>query len=124
MATREEAYSNFLFATRVGYARTVWDATPKKRHPILQKLLARAVAEPDKHFVVRGTIYENAANLGLGVIPDLESEYGGTQKGREELLGEMLEDSDNAIVKQAWIDKSRRNLPDYLVRRVSGSTPP
>lgn len=123
VATREEAYSNFLFATRVGYARTIWDATPKKRHPILQKLIARATSEPDKHIVVRGTIYENAANLSAGVIADLEREYGGTQKGREELLGEMLEDSENALIRMAWIERARRQRPDTILRRVIGIDP-
>jgi phage terminase large subunit-like protein len=122
-ATREEAYSNFLFATRIGYARTIWDATPKKRHPILQRLLARAEREPGVHLVVRGTIYENAANLGRGVIQNLENEYGGTQKGREELLGEMLEDSENALVRQVWIDDHRRSMPSRIVRRVIGIDP-
>lgn len=120
--TREEAYSNFLFATRVGHARTIWDATPKKRHPILLKLLERAARAPAKHLVVRGTIYENP-HLSPGVVADMEAEYGGTQKGREELLGEMLEDSENAMVKQVWIDTARRPAPSTLVRRVIGIDP-
>lgn len=122
IATREEAYSNFLFATRVGYARTIWDATPKRAHPILKRLLARAEAEPDRHVVVRGTIYENP-HLASGVVADMEREYGGTQKGREELLGEMLEESDAALFKQAWIEVSRRQMPDRLVRRAIGIDP-
>jgi phage terminase large subunit-like protein len=120
--TREEAYSNFLFATRIGYARTVWDATPKKRHPILLRLLARAEADPTRHVVVRGTIYENP-HLARDVVRDMEREYGGTQKGREELLGEMLADSENALVKQEWINDYRRHMPDTLVRRVLGIDP-
>src|SRR5690606_15677798 len=83
-ATREEALLNFQFATRVGYARTIWDATPKRRHPILRRFLARAASEPDRHIVVRGTMRENRRNLAASVIEDLEREYAGTTQGREE----------------------------------------
>ena len=122
VVTREEAYSNFLFATRVGLARTLLDATPKRAHPILKSLLARAEADPTRHVVVRGTIYENP-HLARGVVADMEREYGGTQKGREELLGEMLEESDAALVRQSWIDAARRSMPDSLQRRVLGIDP-
>jgi phage terminase large subunit-like protein len=122
-STREEAFSNFAITTRLGYGRTVWDATPKRRHPILKSLLARAEAEPDRHVVARGRTRENALNLGAGVIEDLEKQLGGTQRGREELLGEWLEESELALVKQEWIDSARRNAPDSYVRKVLGVDP-
>lgn len=122
-ATRLEAYLNFQFATRVGYARTVWDATPKRRHPLLRKFIERHAEEPERHVIVRGTIHENARNLGSGVIADLEREFGGTSQGREELLGEMLDDSENALVKQDWIDNARRHRPDVITYRVLGIDP-
>jgi phage terminase large subunit-like protein len=116
-ATREEAYSNFLFSTRVGGSRMIWDATPKKGHPILKRLLARAEAHPTKHFVVRGSIYENP-HLDKSAVETMELDYAGTRKGREELLGEMLADDENAIFKQEWIDASRRGWPEALKRRI------
>ena len=122
-ATRHEAYLNFQFATRLGYARTVWDATPKRRHPILRAFLARSESDSDRHIIVRGTIHENARNLSDGVIEDLEREFGGTLSGREELLGEMLAESESALIKQVWIDAHRRHMPDRLVRRVLGVDP-
>lgn len=123
VATREEAYSNVLLSTRLGYARFVWDATPKKRHPILLERLRMATEEPERHLVVRGTTHENKANLGVGYVEDLERKYGNTQKGREELGGEMLDDAEGALVKQAWIDDHRRPMPERFVRRVLGVDP-
>lgn len=122
-ATRMEAWMNIQFATRRGYARTVWDATPKRRHPILKMLLKRAAERPENHCVVRGTSYENAANLGTGVLEDLEAEYGGTQQGREELGGEMLGEEEGALVKQEWIDRTRRQRPDRMTRKAIGLDP-
>jgi phage terminase large subunit-like protein len=122
-ATRDEAYMNFLLATRLGYARIVWDATAKRRHPLLRKLLAQGEADPKRHVVVRGATRENEANLGTGYLEKLEAEMGGTQRGREELGGEMLEDSEGALVKAPWIERNRRAAPDRVLRRVLAIDP-
>ena len=122
-STREEAWSNVFLSTRLGKARIVWDSTPKRRHPILKQLLADHEANPEAHVVVRGTTHENAANLGDGYVAEMERKYGGTLKGREELLGEMLQDSESATCKQAWIDKARRPMPAVLVRRAISIDP-
>lgn len=123
VATRQEAFLNFQFATRVGDACTLWDATPKRAHEILLALLQAHELEPDKHIVVRGSIDENAANLGKGVIDDLKRTYANTAKGREELGGEMLTEGENPIAKQAWIDNARRRMPDTVIRRGLGIDP-
>ncbi|HZU84420.1 MAG TPA: terminase family protein [Polyangiaceae bacterium] len=123
-ATMDEAFFSALTpATRLGSARVVWDATPKRRHTLLRQLLARAEADPARHRVVHGTIHENALNLGDGVLEDLDRQFGGTQRGREELLGEWLQDSEAAMVKQEWIDVTRRHAPDSYVRKVIGVDP-
>ncbi len=114
--TREEAYSNFVFSTRVNGSRTLWDATPKKAHPILKRMLARAEAHPTKHFVVRGAIFENP-HIDRAALQDMLDEYSGTQKGREELYGEMLGDED-AIFRQEWFDNARRGVPERYKRRA------
>jgi len=121
--TRDEAWTNVELSARVGYGRIVWDATPKKRHPILKARLADHDLDPKKYAIVRGTTHENAANLGDGYVENLQRKYGGTQRGREELLGEMLEDSELALVKQDWIDRSRRAMPARFTRRVISVDP-
>jgi phage terminase large subunit-like protein len=115
-----EAYSNFELSTRTGPAQLVWDATPKRGHPILKDLIARAEQDPERHHIVRGTTHENSANLAEGYVEELERRYGGTSKGREELLGEMLDESENALFSQTWIERSRRHAPDSYKRRVIG----
>ncbi len=120
-ATREEAYSNFVFATRVRGARMMWDATPKRGNHILKRFLARAEKHPDKHIVVRGSIYENP-HIAAEALDTMELDYGGTQKGREELLGEMLGDED-AIFRSAWFDIAPRRMPVRLKRRILSVDP-
>jgi len=41
-ATMDEAWMNVQLSTRLGLARVVWDATSKRRHPLLTKLLKEA----------------------------------------------------------------------------------
>lgn len=120
VATRDEAWSNVRLSVRLGYARLLWDATPKRRHPILRELLAEAESSPDTHVVIRGSTHENAINLGPGYVETLEKKYGGTTKGKEELLGEMLADSESALVRQGWIDDARKPAPMTFVRKAIG----
>ncbi len=122
-ATREETYLNFKFATRVGRARMVWDATPKRGHPILKRLLQASERFPDLHPVVRGTMQENRINLARAAIAALEDEFAGTTAGREELGGEMLDEDESATVSQAVIDANRRPAPSRFVRRVIAVDP-
>lgn len=120
-ATRVEAFDNVFLSTRLGYSRVIWDATPKKKHPLLKTLLADHLKYPDLHFAVRGTTHENAANLGPGYVADLERKYGGTARGREELLGELLEDSEAALVRTAWI--RQEETPSTFARKVLSLDP-
>lgn len=122
-ATREEAMMNFDFATRVGYARQIWDATPKRGHAVLKRLIARAKADPENHIIVGGTLYENRRNLSAKAIKKVTDAYEGTRQGREEILGEMLDDTEAALVKQEWIDKNRRPAPDRFARRILSADP-
>lgn len=122
-ATGAEAISNMRLATRIGLQRTVWDATPKRRHPLLRELIAEHEADPDRHILIRGTTHENAINLADGYIDELEKKYGGTLKGREELYGEMLAESETALFRQSWIDRARRNPPDGTRRRLISVDP-
>lgn len=123
VTTRAEAWMNVLLSVRRGYARTIWDCTPKRGHPILKELLARAGADPQKHRVVRGTTRENAMNLGAGYVEDLERAFAGTARGEEELEGKMLDDAENPVAQQAWIDRARRPAPHSYVRRGIGIDP-
>jgi phage terminase large subunit-like protein len=121
--TMVDAFDNVEISTRLGLARIVWDATPKRRHPILAALLEQAKTDPENHRIVRGTTHENEMNLAENYIEILDRKYGGTARGREELLGEMLEDAEGATVKQIWIDANRRPMPDAMSRRAISIDP-
>lgn len=121
---RDEAwYRGVVASTRLDRAQIIWDATPKRRHPILKELLADAERDPIRNVIVRGTTHENALNLGPGYVEDLEAQWGNTLRGREELYGEMLPESENALVRDSWIANARRKPLDQYVRRVVSIDP-
>jgi len=122
-ATRDEAWMNVLVSTRKGYARVVVDCTPKRRHPILRKMLRNCELDPTRHVLTKARTRENVLNLGPGYLDKLEAEIGGTQQGREELEGEMLDEADGATTRQVHIDDARRQMPERFTRTVIGVDP-
>lgn len=122
-STRDEFFSNMRLGLRLGLGRMIFDTTPKRRNPLVRYLLERSARDPLRHVVVRGSSRENADNLTAGAIAEWHAEYGDTTKGREELLGEFLDDADGALWQQLWIDRARRDMPSVLKRRVISVDP-
>jgi phage terminase large subunit-like protein len=122
-ATRQEAFSNIRLGLRLGYGKLLWDTTPKRKHPLIRYLLARALKSPELHHVIRGKTLENTDNLAPDVVAEWIAEYGGTQQGREELEGEFSDDDDGALWRQEWIDKARRFPLISYVRRIISVDP-
>ena len=121
-STRMDALKQFQTSTCVGTARIVWDATPKRRHPLLKEFLAEHERDPKRYVIVRGILQENTA-LPRDYVADIVAKMGNTRMALEEIYGQMLEDSDGALVKQQWIDDARRNMPGKLLRRVISIDP-
>lgn len=122
-AKREEAFANLRMGLRLGYGRLIWDSNPSRRHPILRELLEDAVADPERHVVVRGSSTENRLNLTRGKVEEWIRKYGGTQRGREMIEGEQVDEEQGALWQQAWIDAGRRDAPERLRRRVLVADP-
>ena len=80
------------------------------------KIIRDLMASPDT-VVTRGRTRDNVANLAPGVVAELERRYAGSRLGRQELDGEVLDDSAGALFRWAWIDTARvAKAPD--LRRV------
>ena len=114
----DEAWRNFRLMISLGYARLLWDTTPTRRHAVIRQLLWRAKQHPERHVVVTGGTRDNVLNINPDELAEWESDWGGTTKGREELDGEFIDDTDGALVRQEWIDKARRSMPLRLARRI------
>jgi phage terminase large subunit-like protein len=74
--------------------------------------------------VIRGSTFDNAANLSSLVIDELRRRYEGTAIGRQELYGEIIEAFDGALFSRLDIEDNRiDDLPDDIIATVVGVDP-
>lgn len=72
--------------------------------PLLRELLAR---QDGSVAVVRGSTWENEANLSTAALHELKERYEGTRLGRQELGGELLEDIEGALWNLSLFEDQR-----------------
>ena len=74
--------------------------------------------------VIRGSTFENQANLSSLVIEELRRRFEGTTIGRQELYGDIIEAFDGALFTRLDIENYRvDDTPDGLVSTVVGVDP-
>lgn len=115
------AWENLRIAVRLGTKPQILATTTPKRVPVLRQLLNEATTRAGKILIRRGKTYDNKY-LSAAYLDVLVSLYGGTQLGRQELEGEMLDDVDGAMTSEAIINATRvRELPENIpwIRLVS-----
>lgn len=107
-----DAWDQLRFGLRLGdHPRVCVTTTPRPT-----KIIRDLMASPDT-VITRGRTRDNVANLAPGVVAELERRYAGSRLGRQELDGEVLDDSAGALFRWAWIDTARvAKAPD--LRRV------
>jgi phage terminase large subunit-like protein len=107
----DAAWSQMRFGLRSGpHPHWVGSTTPKPRQLI--KRLDRG--EIGNVVISRATMYDNP-HLPAEIREALEEEYGGTQLGRQELLGQLIDEDELALWKHRTIDAARvhrSDLPD------------
>ncbi|MGG7518504.1 DNA-packaging protein [Allorhizobium undicola] len=115
----EETFDMLQFALRLGEdPRQVITTTPRPV-PILRRLLA----DPGTRLARLSTL-GNAANLAPGFIDALQSRYGGTRLGRQELDGELIEDREDALWRRERLEELTVRLVEPLSRIVVAVDPP
>jgi len=108
-----------MFGLRLGPdPRACVTTTPK---PLA---LIRDLAEDPATVVTRGTTFDNANNLAPGFIEAVRAKYHGTAMGRQELMGELLAESEDALWSRARLDAQRMATPQDLRRIVVAVDPP
>jgi len=115
----QEVWDMFSFGLRLGrHPRAIVTTTPRPT------ALIRALVKDPTTIVTRGSTYDNRANLAESFIHDMKRRYEGTRLGRQELLGEILEDVEGSLWSQGILDRTRvREVPVTLNRIVVGVDP-
>ncbi len=122
-AAPQACWDNLQFALRItgprGDAPAGVISTTPKRHALLKAI----IADPTT-VITRASTFDNRANLDPGALAALERRYGGTTLGRQELLGELLDDVEGALWNRAMLDKCRSmTVPATLKRLVVAVDP-
>ncbi len=98
----EETWDNLMFGFRIGdHLRGIVTTTPR---PI--QLLRDLIKNPAST-ITRGTTYDNRRNLAPEFFNEVIRKYEGTRIGRQELMGELLEDFPGALWTRNVIDSAR-----------------
>jgi phage terminase large subunit-like protein len=105
---------------RPDHPRALITTTPKPID-LLRELAAR---KDGSVHMIRGSTFDNAANLSSYVLQELKLRYEGTTLGRQELYGELIEAMDGALFGRTDLDKYRvDDIPDNIVAIVVGVDP-
>ena len=114
----QETWDQLQFGLRLGsHPKQIITTTPRPI-PILRKLL-----KDEDCIITKGSTFDNASNLALPFLKQIEDRYGGTRLGRQELEGEILDDIPGALWNRASIDDYRvKEAPD--LERVIVSVDP
>ncbi|MFC5507180.1 MULTISPECIES: DNA-packaging protein [Hyphomicrobiales] len=115
----QETWDMLQFGLRLGdRPRQIVTTTPR---PV--PLIKRLLADPEVA-VSRAATSANRFNLAADFIRSVTLSYGGTRLGRQELDGELVEESADALWTRAMIEECREREAPALARIVVAVDPP
>jgi phage terminase large subunit-like protein len=114
-----DAFDMLQFGLRLGARpRQLITTTPRPT-----ALVKRLLADP-RTAVTRAPTQANAAHLSPAFLAEVVARYAGTRLGRQEILGEIIEDRAGALWSRAMIETCRVAAAPPLARIVVGIDPP
>jgi phage terminase large subunit-like protein len=115
----DDAFDMLQFGLRLGpRPRQLITTTPRPT-----ALIKRLIADP-RTAVTRAATQANAAHLSPAFLTQVIARYAGTGLGRQEILGEIIEDRPNALWSRSVIEACRVAAAPPLARIVIGIDPP
>ena len=114
----DTAWNNLMLGLRLGATpRCVVTTTPKPN------ALTRVILDRISTVVTRGSTYDNLGNLAPSFRQQVLATYEGTRIGRQELLGELLDDVEGALWTITTLDEARVQVAPDLRRIVVAIDP-
>ncbi|WP_290988944.1 terminase family protein [Hyphomicrobium sp.] len=115
----ERAWDMLQFALRLGEAPRVCVTTT----PRATKLLKQIIAD-EATVTVNIATADNATNLAPTFLAEMTRRYAGSAIGRQELLGEIVEDASDGLWRRHWIEEARVENAPEMQRVVVALDPP
>ena len=105
----DETWDMMMMGLRLGPHPQVMFTTTPRPVEIMRRLLQDKSVQ-----ITRGSTYENRANLTESFFKQIQ-QYEGTQLGRQELLGELIDPEESGVIKRTWFKlwPAKRSLPRF-----------
>lgn len=114
----DTAFDNLLMGLRLGHDPRLAISTTPRPVPLIHRLLKDPTCS-----ITRGSTYENTANLAPAFLDAILGRYAGTQLGKQEIEGQLLDVVAGALWKREWIDNYRVSSVPELLRVVVSIDP-
>lgn len=114
-----EAWDMLQFALRLGACPQICLTTTPRNVGILKEILAL-----DSTVVTNAPTEANRANLAQSFLDEVRARYAGTRLGRQELDGELMQESDGALWSAQGLEAARVDEAPTLERIVVAIDPP
>lgn len=115
----DRVWDMLQFALRLGEHPDVCVTTTPRPIPLLKEIMKDPATA-----ITRAATHANASNLAPAFVAEMTRRYHGTALGRQELLGEIVDDTSGSLWRRDWIEATRlRHAPD-LRRIVVAVDPP
>lgn len=115
----EHTWDMLQFALRLGEHPQMVATTTPRATAFLKKLMADAGT-----VVTRASTVDNSDNLAPSFVAEMTRRYAGTALGRQELYGELVDDTSGALWRRDWIEMHRVASAPELAAIVVAVDPP
>jgi phage terminase large subunit-like protein len=115
----ERVWDMLQFGLRLGAWPQVVATTTPRPVPFLKKLI-----EDETTAVTRASTHDNAANLAPSFIAEMTRRYAGSALGRQELMGELIDERAGSLWRRDWIETARVTRTPDLRTIVVAVDPP
>lgn len=107
-----DAFTQAMLTLRTGRSQCLISTTPRPT-----KLVKELFKRSDKDVkLITGTTYDNLHNMSKAFKDQIISQYEGTRMGNQELLGQLLISSENALWSLDVLDRcviDKKDLPEF-----------
>jgi predicted phage terminase large subunit-like protein len=110
---RPDTWDMAMFGLRLGRNPRAMVTTTPRPVPLVRQIIGATTT-----VITRGSTYSNRANLAASFLDKIVTRYEGTRLGRQELLGEILDDIPGALWTRDMIDKAREPRPKPDMSRI------
>lgn len=114
-----DAWDNLMMTMRLGEEPRIVATTTPRAVPLVRRLLKEGGVA-----ISRGAMEANRAHLPDSFREAMQEVYGKARLGRQELLGEFLEDAQDALWTRDLIERCRVRVAPDMRRIVIGVDPP